>query len=321
MYRLLAVLWVGLGVGLSLAPMVHAQSNFPSRPLRIVTAQAGGGLDFVARMMAPGLTASLGQQVIIDNRPSGVFTGSIVARSTPDGHTLLFNGSSFWLLPFIQAKVPYDPVTDFAPVTQATNSPLVLVVHPSLSVKTVADLIALAKNRPGELNYSSSSAATPQHIAGELFKSMAGVNIVRVTYKGAGPAAVAAVAGEVQMTFGSASSGAPHIKAGRLRALAVTSLKPSALAPGLPTMSDSGLPGYEAGSMWGFFLPRGAPRVLVDRLHREMAAVLNRDDVRSKLLASGTEVVGSTPEQFAATIKADMAISSRIIREAGITPN
>src|SRR4051812_16130180 len=197
--------------------------RYPSRPIRIVTSEIGGGLDFVARLVSQALTPNLGQQVIVDNRPSGVFTGSIVSKASPDGYTLLFNGSSFWMLPFLQRNVPYDPVKDFAPITLATSSPLMLVVHPALPVKSVKELIALAKAKPGELNYSSSSAGTPQHIAAELFKSMAGVNVVRVPYKGAGPAIVALVAGEVQMTFSSAGAAVPRIKSGRLRALAVAS--------------------------------------------------------------------------------------------------
>jgi len=240
--------------------------NFPTRPVRIVTSEIGGGLDFVARLVAQGLTPNLGQQVIVDNRPSGVFTGSIVSKASPDGYTLLLNGSSFWLLPFLQSNVPYDPIKDFAPITLATRSPLLLVTHPALPVKSVKELIALAKAKPGELNYSSSSPGTPQHIAAELFKSMAGVNIVRIPYKGAGPAIVAVVAGEVQLTFSSAGAAAPHIKSGRLRALAVASAEPSALAPGLPTVASAGLPGFEAGSLWCFFAPAKTPASLISRL-------------------------------------------------------
>lgn len=303
-----------------LMPGAHtgAAQNFPTKPIRIVTSEVGGGLDFVARLVAPGLTGNLGQQVIVDNRPSGVFTGSIVSRATPDGYTLLLNGSSFWLLPFLQNTVPYDPVRDFSPITLATNSPLILVVYPGLPVKSVKDLIALAKAKPGELNYSSSSLGTPQHIASELFKSMAGVNIVRIPYKGAGPAVAGLMAGEVQMSFSSAGAAAPHIKSGRLRALAVASAEPSALAPGLPTVASAGLHGFEAGSIWGFFAPAKTPVSLINRLQHEIVSVLNKADVKEKLLNATTEVVGSTPEKFASVIKADMLRGSQVIKAAGI---
>ena len=300
------------------APAAVEGDRFPARPVRIVTSEPGGGLDFVARIIAQGLSAVLGQQVIVDNRPSGVFTGSIVSNATPDGHTLLFNGSSFWMLPFLQKNVPYDPIRDFAPITLATSSPLILVVHPSVPAKSVQELIAFAKAKPGELNYSSSSAGTPQHIAAELFKSMTGVNVVRVPYKGAGPAIVALVAGEVQMTFSSAGAAIPHVKSGRLRALAVAAAQPSVLAPGLPTVASAGLPGFEAGSMWGFFGPAKTPGRLIARLRDEIVAVLNKPDVKERLMASTTEVVGSTPEKFAAEIKADMERASRVIKAAGI---
>jgi tripartite-type tricarboxylate transporter receptor subunit TctC len=292
--------------------------RFPVKPIRIVTSEPGGGLDFVARIVAQGLSATLGQQVIVDNRPSGVFTGSIVSKATPDGYTLLFNGSSFWMLPFLQKNVPYDPIRDFAPITLATSAPLLLVVHPGVPAKSVQELIALARAKPGELNYSSSSIGTPQHIAAELFKSMTGVNVVRVPYKGAGPAIVALVAGEVQMTFSSAGAAIPHIKPGRLRALGVAAAQPSVLAPGLPTVASAGLPGFEAGSMWGFFAPANTSRQLITRLRDEIVAVLNKPDVKGRLMASTTEVVGSTPEKFAAEIKADMERGGRVIKAAGI---
>ena len=292
--------------------------RYPVRPIRIVTSEVGGGLDFVSRLIATPLSAALGQQVIVDNRPSGVFTGSIVAKAMPDGYTLLFNGSSFWMLPFLQADVPYDPVRDFAPITLATNAPLLLVVHPALPVKTVKDLVALAKSKPGELNYSSSSLGTPQHIAAELFKSMTGTNVVRIPYKGAGPAMVALAAGEVQMTFSSAGAAVPHIRAGRARAIAVASARPSPLVPDLPTVASAGLPGFEAGSMWGFFGPARMPVNLIARLNREIVAVLERPDIREKLMNASTEVVASSPEAFSAFIKADMARGGKVIKAAGI---
>jgi tripartite-type tricarboxylate transporter receptor subunit TctC len=301
------------------ASSLAAQAErYPARPIRIVTSEVGGGLDFVARLVATSLSVTLGQQVIVDNRPSGVFSGSIVSKAAPDGHTLLFNGSSFWMLPFLQADVPYDPVKGFAPITLATNSPLLLVVHPGVPVKSVPELIALAKARPGALNYSSSSAGTPQHIAAELFKSMTATNIVRITYKGAGPAMLAVAAGEVQMTFSSAGAAVPHIRAGKARAIAVTSARPSALAPDLPTVASAGLPGFEAGSMWGFFGPARLPAGLIARLNREIVAVLENPDIRQKLMNAFTEVVASSPEEFSALVKADMVRGAQVIKAAGI---
>jgi tripartite-type tricarboxylate transporter receptor subunit TctC len=301
------------------ASSLAAQSDrYPTKPIRIVTSEVGGGLDFVARLVATSLSGTIGQQVIVDNRPSGVFSGSIVSKATPDGYTMLFNGSSFWMLPFLQAGVPYDPVKDFAPITLATNSPLLLVVHPGVPVKSVQELIALAKAKPGALNYSSSSAGTPQHIAAELFKSMTGTNIVRITYKGAGPAMLAVAAGEVQMTFSSAGAAVPHIKSGRARAIAVASAQPSALAPDLPTVASAGLPGFEAGSMWGFFGPARLPAGLIKRLHREIALVLEKPDIREKLMNAFTEVVASSPEAFSVLVRADMARGAEVIKAAGI---
>ncbi len=304
--------------GVSITAHAAEAQPFPVRPIRIVASEAGGGLDFLARLVAQGLTPRLGQQVIVENRPSGVFTGSMVSKASADGYTLLVNGSSFWMLPFLQKNVPYDPIRDFAPITLATSSPLVLVVHPSLPVRSVQDLVALAKAKPGALNYSSSSIGTPQHIAAELFKSMTGTNIVRVPYKGAGPAIVALVAGEVQMTFSSAGAAVPHIKSGRLRALAIASAEPSVLAPDLPTVASAGLPGFEAGSLWGFFAPARTPPALITRLNREIVAVLNTPDVKEKLLNATTEVVGSSPEKFAQIIRADMKRGSQVIKAAGI---
>jgi len=300
-----------------LAQGVAAQ-NFPYRPIRILASEPGGGLDFTARLVAQGLTNALGQQVIVENRPSGVITGEIVARAQADGYTLLINGSSHWLLPLLKKSIPYDPIRDFAPVTLATRLPNVLVVHPSLQVTSVQSLISLAKAKPGGLNYGSSSAGTPTHIAAELFKSMAQVNIVRIPYRGAGPALNALVGGEVMVMFASASSVTPHVRSGRLRALAVTSAEPTPLAPGLPTISAAGLTGYEAGSMYGFFAPARTPKAIVTRLSEEIIRVLNRAEVKERHFNAGAEIVGSTPEQFAAVISADFSRTGKVIREAGI---
>jgi tripartite-type tricarboxylate transporter receptor subunit TctC len=290
--------------------------NFPNRPIRIITTEVGSGNDFTARLISSALLDGLGQHVVVDNR--GNIAGEIVAKATPDGYTLLSWGSPLWLAPYLREKVAYDPVKDFAPVTLMATSPNILVVHPSLAVKSVKDLIALAKVRPGDLNYSSPGSGGSPHLAAELFKSMAGVKIIHVAYKGMGSAILGVIRGEVQIMFPSAAAVTPHIKSGRLRALAVTSARPTALAPGLPTMAVSGLAGYESLGMFGVFAPAGTPAPIVNRLNQEMVRVLNKPDIKQKFFDSGTETVGNTPEEFSAIVKSDMAKMGKLIKDAGI---
>lgn len=299
------------------AGMVSGQT-YPVKPVRMVTSAPGGGTDFASRTIAQGLTANWGRQVIVDNRPSGIVIGDIVAKAAPDGYTMFLNGSAFWLQPFLQANTPYDPVRDFSPITLATRSPNTLVVNPSLPVQSVKELIARAKARPGELNYGSSSAGTPTHLGAELFKAMTGVNIVRVAYKGNGPAINALIAGEVQLMFANAASVSPHVRSGRLRALAVASAEPTDLAPGLPTVASAGIPGYESASTYGIFGPARMPRQLVDRINAEIVKVLNNAEVKERLFRAGMEVVGSSPDHLAAAMKADMAKMGKVIKQAGI---
>ncbi len=245
---------------------VASGQHYPNKPVRMVTAEVGAAGDFVARLVAPGLSDSLGQQVIVENRGgSGVIPIGIVAKALPDGYTLLVFGSTLWLLPFIQ-DVPYNPVRDFSPITLAVTTPLLLVVHPSLPVKSIAELIAWAKAKPGELNYASGISGSATHLPAELFKAMAGVNIVRIAYKGGAPALSALIGGEVQVMFATASGAGPHVNSGRLRALAVTSAQPSALFPDLPTVAAAGLPGYDAASIMCIFAPAKTPAALIDRL-------------------------------------------------------
>ena len=300
-----------LGVG-----VVYGQ-NYPTKPIRIFTSAAGGGNDLIARLLAQGLTGPLGQPVIVENR---IITASIetVAKSPPDGYALLLGANTLWSLPFMQGNVPWDAIRDFSPITLATSQPSILAVHPSLPVKSVKELIALAKSKPGALNYSVGASGTAQHFAAELFKVMAGVNIVMINYKGGGPATNALIAGEVQVSFVSAASAAPFVKSGRLRALAVTSAQPSMLAPGLPTVAASGLPGYESVTLAGIYAPAKTPTAIINRLNQEFVRVLNGADVKEKLLNSGVEAAGNSPEQFAATIKADMTTVGKLIKDAGI---
>ena len=295
---------------------VHAQ-EFPTRPVRIVTSAVGGTTDLVARLIAQGLTASLGQQVIVDNRPTGIIPGEIVVKAPPDGYTLLFSGSSLWMMPLLQ-KVPFDPVKDLAPVTLASSTPNIVVVNPAVSATTIKDLIALAKAKPGALNYGSGATGASSHLGAELFKYMAGVNIVRIPYKGQGPAVLGLLGGEVQMSFATSASVAAHIKSGKLRALAIGTAKPSALAPGLPTVAESGLPGYQSASNAGMFIPVRTPARLITLLNREIVQALNKQEVKDLLFRDGTEVAGSSPQEFAASIKAEMASLGKVIKAAGI---
>ena len=293
--------------------------DYPNKPVRIVTAEGGGGADFMSRLIAQGLTVSLGQQVVVENRggASGAIAAQAVAKAPADGYTLLFYSNGIWTLPLLR-DVPYDPVKDFAPLTLVAISPNMIVVHPSLPVRSVKQLIALAKARPGELNYSMGGTGTTPHLAAELFKSMAGVDIVRINYKGAGPALNELIGGQVQLTFATTASGMPHVKSGRLKALAVTSAEPSALVPGLPTVAASGLPGYESVASYGMFSTARTPAALVSRLNEEIVRVLRRAEVKEKLFNTGVEVVGGSPEGFAAMMKMEMLKWGKVIRDAGI---
>jgi tripartite-type tricarboxylate transporter receptor subunit TctC len=292
--------------------------DYPSKTVRIVTSEAGAGSDFVARLAGQGLTAALGQQFIVDNRAGGVIAGEAVARSSPDGHTLLVYGNTLWLLPLMRKQVPYDPYRDFAPVTIAARGVNVLVIHPSLPVKSVKDLIALARNRPGELNFSTAAPGTMNHLAGELLKSMAKVNIVRVSYRGSSSALTAVMSGEVHMTFGAAAPVRVHIQGGRVKPLAVTTASRSPSYPELPTMAEAGVPGFEAVSVHGIFLPTKTPEPILARLNEEIVRVLQRSDSKERLASVGLEPVGSTPAQLAAAIKEEVARMGKVIREAGI---
>jgi len=307
--------WTAATVAL---PPCSLAQDYPNRPIRVLTGGAGGSNDIVARLIAQGLTQAMGQQVIVDNRPSGTIPAEVVARARADGYTLLITGSSFWILPLLRTGLPYDPIADFSPVTLPAGTPNVLAVTPPLPVQTVKELIAYARARPGELNYGTTGLGASAHLGGELFKSMAGIDIVRVNYKSVGAALTDLMAGQVHMTFGTAASVMPHARAGKLRALAVTSAQRSALYPDLPTVAASGLPGYEMGQMWGVFAPAKTPAAVVERLNRESVRILASPESREKLFNVGLETVGSTPAQLAATVKSDMAKWGKLIRDAGI---
>jgi tripartite-type tricarboxylate transporter receptor subunit TctC len=306
-----------LAVGLALVvPPVCAQ-DYPVKPIRIVTSGVGGGNDFVTRLLAQGLTANLGQQVIVDNRGGGVAPGQAVYQAPPDGYTLLVAANNLWTGPLLY-KTPYDPLRDFAPITLPTRAPYILVVHPSLPVKSVKDLIVLAKARPGELNYSSTTTGSASHIASESFKHMAGVNIVRIPYKTSAQEAVDLVSGQVQLTFFDAGTATRFMRTGSVRALAVGSAQPSPLFPALPTIAAT-VPGYEAKpQINGVFAPAKTSDALIRRLNQEIVRVLGMPEIRDKLRSAGVETVGTSPEQFAAEIRAEIAIMAKVIKVAGI---
>ncbi len=311
---------LGLSLLLSLLPRPASAQPYPAKPIRLVTAEAGGGNDFAARAIARGLGDSMGQPLVVDNRggAGGIIAAELVARAPADGYTLLVYASNIWIIPLLKKNAPYDVARDFAPVTWAARSPSTLVVHPSLPVRSVRELIALARARPGQLNYGSGGTGSSTHLAVELFKSMAKVNVVRVAYRGNAPAINDLIAGQIQMMIATAGSVAPHAGSGRLRALAVTSAQPTPLAPGLPTVASAGLPGYETLSIYGVFAPSRTPVAVIERLNREFARVLQRADVQQLFLKAGIETVGSSPEAFAAVIKADTARMGKVIEEAGI---
>ncbi len=294
---------------------VYAQEQYPNKVVRIVVPATGGNADILARVLSGGLAASMGQQFIVDNR--GAIAPGVVAKAPPDGYTLLVTGSPAWLLPLLSPGVPWD-AKDFAPITLATSSPSLLVVHSSLPAKNVKELIALAKARPGVLNFASGTAGATPHLAGEMFKHMAGIDIVRVTYKGTGPAVVALLTGEVHLMFPGAPAAMPYVKQGRLRALAIGSTEPSPFAPGVPTVAASGLPDFESISPFAVMAPRGTPAAIVNRINKEVARVLNSDDVKTKLFNMGSEVVANSPDAFAAKIRSDMERVSKLVAATGL---
>jgi len=293
--------------------------DFPIRSMRMVTGPPGGTGDFAARLIAQGLSVSLGQQVVVENQPAGVIPAQLVAKATPDGYTLFFYGSSLWTLELLQS-VPYETVRDFLPITLTNRLPNILVVHPSSPVNSVAELIALAKARPGKLNYAMGGIGGTDHLSMELFKAMTGVNITQIPYRGTGPAIIALMANEAQLSISPAAAVSPHLKSGRLRGLAVTSAHPSLLAAGLPTVAMT-VPGYEFTALYGIWAPARTPAILINRLNQEIVRFISRTEVKDQFLAVGADTVGSSPEEFASVIGADIVKWTKVIKEAGIRAN
>jgi tripartite-type tricarboxylate transporter receptor subunit TctC len=311
----IAIAWVVALAVYAASASAASHDAYPTRPIRVVTAPAGAGNDFMARVISQGLSASLGQQLVVDNRPAGII-GELVAKAPPDGYTLLAVGSVLWLTPFLQDTVGYDPVKDFAPISVTARAVNILVVHPSVAATSVKELLALARAKPGQLNCASGATGSSNHLAAELFRSLGGVDIVRVPYKGSGPALNDLLSGQIQMMFPTSAAGLPHVKSGRLRALAVTSLKPSTLAPGLPTVAESGVPGYESVVMYALLAPAKTPPAIVDKLQSELAQYFKSPAATERLLSLGVEPVASSPRELAAAMDYEMTRLGKIIKEA-----
>jgi tripartite-type tricarboxylate transporter receptor subunit TctC len=311
------------GAVLLLAQPAAAQQPYPAKPVRLVVPSApGGGTDITARVMAPKLSEFLGQQVVVENRAGAgtMIGGEVVARAAPDGYTLLMGISTLAINPAMYKKVPYDALKDFAPITQAVSLPNLLVVHPSLPVKTVKELVAFARARPGQLQFASAGVGTNPHLAAELFLSMTGTKMLHVPYKGSGAGVIDVIAGHVPVMTPSILTGLPHAKAGRLRALGVTSAQRAGGAPEIPTIAEAGVPGYEAVQWFGILAPAATPRAVIDRVHREAVKVLQSADIRERLKADGADPVASSPEEFAAFLRSETAKWAKVVKAVGIQP-
>ena len=315
-------IWLTAAAALA-APLSALASDiaYPQRPIRFLIPQSpGGASDTVGRIIAQKLGENLGQQLVVDNRPgaTGNIGAEMVARAMPDGYTMLLTAPNLVTSPSLYARVPFDPIKDFAPVSQLTQSPNVWIVHPSFAAKTMNDLIEIAKSKPGQIDFSSSGPASTQHLAGELLNVMTGIKLVHVPYKGGGPALIDLIGGRVPVMSSTLPSAVPHIKAGRVRALAVTSARRSPAMPELPTVAESaGLPGYEATTWQGLVFPAATPTAIVARMSAETAKVLALNDVRDRLRDLGYEPVASSPQQFTAYISAELEKWTKVIKSAG----
>jgi tripartite-type tricarboxylate transporter receptor subunit TctC len=319
------VAWSALAGVPALAQGKGAAGDFPARPIRLVVPfPPGGATDILARVTGRRLSEVWGQNVIIDNRPGagGTLGSTIVARAATDGYTLVMGtNASHAIAPSLYANLAYDPLRDFAPITLVAVVPHVLVVHPSLPAKNVKELIALAKDKPGALSYGSAGLGTPGHLGMELFKMMASVNMVHVPYQGGAPALQAVAGGQVQFMADNMNSALPMIKAGRVRAIAVTTSKRSGAMPELTTIAEQALPGFDSGSWFGMFAPAGTPKEVVGKLHAEVVKALQQPDIRQTLAQQGAEVGANTPSEFAQLIRGDIARWAKVVQAAGVKPN
>ena len=296
--------------------------SYPARPIRlIVPFPPGGGNDTVARAIAQEASPALGQSIVVDNRPGagGIIGASEAARAPADGYTLFLGGvGSHAVNPNLHSKLPYDAVKDFAPITLVASAPSVLVVHPSVPVHTIAEFAAYARANPGKLNYASNGNGSSSHMAAVLYETNAGVKMTHVPYKGLGPALTDLMSGRIELMFNSIVAILPHIQAGKLRALGVTSKQRSSLLPDVPTIAESGWPQYEAGSWYGILAPAGTPPAIIDRLHREIVKSLKDPEVQKRLAGEGADVIGSTPQEFSAHIKSELGRMGQAIKAAGL---
>lgn len=321
--KIRATHWIAAALGVTLATLASAQAPYPSKPVRmIVPSSAGGGTDIIARIVAPRLSERLGQQVIIDNRPgAGTMIGTELAAKAPgDGYTILMGLSTLATNPVIYKKVSYNALTDFAPITLVFSAPNILVVHPSLPIKTVKELIWFAQARPGQLNYASAGLGTNPHLCMELFLSLAGLKMVHIPYKGSAPAIIDLLSGQVVTMTATMLTGMPHIRSGRLRALGTTGAKRSAAAPDVPTVAEAGVPGYEAVQWYGALAPANTPKEIVTRLHRDLTGILQTAEVKERFAADGGDAAGNTPEEFTRYIRSEIEKWARVAKAAGIKP-
>lgn len=320
MLKLLSIAFVLLT---SCLPPLNAQAQgiYPTKPVRLIVGQSpGGGTDVIARLIAPKFGEHLGQAVLVENRTgaAGSIGAAFVAKSVPDGYNLLVVSSSYAINPSLYTDLPFDPAKDLLPVTLIAEAPFLLVVHPSMPVRSVKDLVAFAKAKPGTLNFASGGNGSSGHLAGELFKFLANINMVHVPYKGAGPALVDVMAGQVHLTFGSVLSSLGHVKNGRLRALGVTGSKRSPGAPDLPTIAEAGVKDYQTTTWYGLLAPANTPAAIVNRLSGDMKKALESQDIRNRLLTDGAEPEGGSPKQFQDHLASEMKRVSEIIKRAGV---
>jgi tripartite-type tricarboxylate transporter receptor subunit TctC len=314
-------LGLGAAAGLTATGAVWAQGSYPAKPVRVIVPfAAGGGADITARVLGQKFSEAWGQPVVIDNRPgaSGNIGHEQVARAPADGHTLLMTSSAFAINPSLYARMPYDPVRDFTPILRPVVLPNILVVHPSLPVKSVQELAEFARRRPGQIAYASAGAGTGTHIAAEMFKQMAGVDLVHVPYKGGGAVLNDLLGGQIALTFATMPTVLPQVQAGKLRALAMASEKRSPSLPQLPTVAESGYPGFEVSTWIAFFGPAGLAREAAARVHSESLRALRLPDVQERFSGLGMEIVGDTPEQFAAYVRTELAKYAGVVKKGGI---
>jgi tripartite-type tricarboxylate transporter receptor subunit TctC len=307
---------------LGLMPFVAPAQDYPRKPIRmIIPYPPGGPTDILGRIVAQNLTEKLGQQVVVENKPgaSGMIGADLVAKAPPDGYTLLANASIHVINPSLYRNPTYDAIKDFTPVSLIADVPLVLVVAPELPVKSVKDLIALGKSSSGKLNFASSGNAAAPHLAGEAFKIATGVDMQHVPYKGSGPALTDLMGGQVQLMFDSLPSSISHVKSGKLRAIAVTTAKRASALPNVPTIAESGVPGFDISTWYGIWAPAGTPKEIVNRLSGEIAKIVKIPDVRERLAGLGAEPVGNSPDEFAAYCRSELAKWAKIVKASGAT--